>query len=157
MNLSEEYDFAFIFNVSNDIINTISLDQEKFDMMMPIYTSITRATTPIYNFNPFITNRFSDIVMKYKLWVSDALNGSIHLLYLEYIRTYYELDDENKSFYNPHYIKLDTPRKLELSEILTKYPEYPRFGIYVKFQFQLLSYIFFNNEYKTYLQFPPRD
>ncbi len=157
MNPSEEYDFAFVFNVSNDIINTITLDQEKFDMMMPIYTSITLATTPINKFKPFITSRFNDVLKKYKLWVNNALRGAIHLLYLEYIRSYYELDNENKSMYNPQYIKLTTPKKLELSEIINEYIEYPRFEVYVKFQFQLLSYIFFNNDYIQYLKYPSRD
>jgi len=154
MNPSEEYDFAFVFNVSNDIINTITLDQEKFDMMMPIYTSITLGTTIINKFKPFITTRFDDVLKKYKLWVNNALRGAIHLLYLEYIRSYYELDNENKSMYNPQYIKLITPKKLELSEIINEYIEFPRFKVYVKFQFQLLSYIFFNNDYISYLRNP---
>jgi len=157
MNPLEEYDFAFIFNVSNDIINTITLDQEKFDMMMPIYTSITLGTTIINKFKPFITSRFNDVLKKYKLWVNNSLRGAIHLLYLEYIRSYYELDNENKSFYDPQYTILPTPKNLELSEIINQYTVYPKFDVYVKFQFQLLSYIFFNNNYINYLKYPPRE
>ena len=157
MNPLEEYDFAFIFNVSNDIINTITLDQEKFDMMMPIYTSITLGTTIINKFKPFITSRFNDVLKKYKLWVNNSLRGAIHLLYLEYIRSYYELDNENKSFYDPQYTILPTPKNLELSEIINQYTVFTEFDVYVKFQFQLLSYIFFNNNYLHYLKYPPRE
>ena len=120
---------------------------------MILYISITYGLTPIDKFKPFIVERFNTNLEKYKLWVDDALGGSMYLLYLEYIRSYYELDNENKSLYNPQYIKLTTPKKLELLEIINEYSVYPRFNVYVKFQFQLLSYIFFNNDYIQYLQF----
>jgi hypothetical protein len=152
---TEEYDFAFMFNVSNDIVNTITLEQEKFDMMMPIYVSLTYAITPINKFKPFIVDRFETILEKYKAWANNALRGEIHLLYLDYISSFYELDDENKSFYNPNYIKLITPKNQELSEIIERYnppTSFENVNVYIRFKFQLLSNIFYSTNYLRSLQ-----
>ena len=76
------------------------------------------------------------------------------LLYLEYIRSYYEYDDESRSFYNPNYIKLIQPKHLELDEIITDHigrNDIHRKKVYVRFRFQLLSHLFFSEAYMYYL------
>ncbi len=103
---SAEFNFAELFNITNNIINTSQISDLIFGYCMHMYVSIAYASTTINPTN--LVSKFGNLIYKYDSeyfnpFIERSSKKDFTKQYLEYIYSNFSLRNERKLMFNPLY------------------------------------------------------